>query len=257
MDTVRGELRSACTDESPRHERSQWSSWSSRLQVEPQTWAAMRCTRRGERGSGAATRAVTVIKRLVHLTRGRGSAPSRRDPTAALTACGSRESWVGQMQPDGRRRGGLRVAADCVPSALRGRAGVMVNVPSNSLGEPSRDRKTASCRTDKRGGGYGSATWLGSAAASWPASHGARVLRSLQDVDVDLFANVIAADTVVGTSAGSTVAAQILSGTLPDALSGAQLSRIPPTSRSMSTCVSSWRGSPTSPRPRALLAMTS
>jgi NTE family protein len=51
------------------------------------------------------------------------------------------------------------------------------------------------------------------------------VLRGLQDVDVDLLANVIAADTVVGTSAGSTVAAQITSGTPLDALYGAQLSK--------------------------------
>jgi NTE family protein len=50
------------------------------------------------------------------------------------------------------------------------------------------------------------------------------VLRGLQDADVDLLANVIAADTVVGTSAGSTVAAQITSGTPLDALYGAQLS---------------------------------
>ncbi|MCU1466303.1 MAG: uncharacterized protein JWM72_2231 [Actinomycetia bacterium] len=51
------------------------------------------------------------------------------------------------------------------------------------------------------------------------------VLRGLEDVDVDLLANVIAADTVVGTSAGSTVAAQITSGTPLDALYGAQLSK--------------------------------
>ncbi|MCW2672873.1 MAG: hypothetical protein JWP14_1462 [Frankiales bacterium] len=50
------------------------------------------------------------------------------------------------------------------------------------------------------------------------------VLRGLQDVDADLSENVIAADTVVGTSAGSTVAAQITSGTPLDALYGAQLS---------------------------------
>jgi NTE family protein len=50
------------------------------------------------------------------------------------------------------------------------------------------------------------------------------ILRGLQDVDVDLLANVIAADTVVGTSAGATVAAQITSGIPLDALYGAQLS---------------------------------
>jgi NTE family protein len=50
------------------------------------------------------------------------------------------------------------------------------------------------------------------------------VLRGLQDVDGDLLAKVIAADVVVGTSAGSTVAAQITSGTALDTLYAAQLS---------------------------------
>jgi NTE family protein len=50
------------------------------------------------------------------------------------------------------------------------------------------------------------------------------VLRGLQDVNADLLANVIAADVVVGTSAGSTVAAQIASGTALDTLYAAQLS---------------------------------
>jgi NTE family protein len=50
------------------------------------------------------------------------------------------------------------------------------------------------------------------------------VLRGLQDLDADLLARVIAADVVVGTSAGSTVAAQITSGTSLDTLYAAQLS---------------------------------
>jgi NTE family protein len=50
------------------------------------------------------------------------------------------------------------------------------------------------------------------------------VLRGLQDVDADLLAQVRAADVVVGTSAGSTVAVQITSGTGLDALYAAQLS---------------------------------
>jgi len=39
------------------------------------------------------------------------------------------------------------------------------------------------------------------------------VLRGLQDVDPDLADRVIAADLIIGTSAGSAVAAQITSGT--------------------------------------------
>jgi NTE family protein len=50
------------------------------------------------------------------------------------------------------------------------------------------------------------------------------VLRGLQDVDSDLLAKAIAADVVVGTSAGSTVAVQITNGTGLDALYAAQLS---------------------------------
>ncbi|MCU1428237.1 MAG: uncharacterized protein JWL83_2237 [Actinomycetia bacterium] len=50
------------------------------------------------------------------------------------------------------------------------------------------------------------------------------VLRGLQDVNADLLALVIAADVVVGTSAGSTVAAQITTGTALDTLYAAQLS---------------------------------
>jgi NTE family protein len=50
------------------------------------------------------------------------------------------------------------------------------------------------------------------------------VLRGLQDVNADLLAKVIAADVVVGTSAGSTVAAQITSGTALDTLYAEQLS---------------------------------
>jgi NTE family protein len=50
------------------------------------------------------------------------------------------------------------------------------------------------------------------------------VLRGLQDFDPDLAAQVIAADLVIGTSAGSAVAAQITSGTPLDDLYQAQLS---------------------------------
>jgi hypothetical protein len=50
------------------------------------------------------------------------------------------------------------------------------------------------------------------------------ILRGLQDVNVDVLAKVIAADVIVGTSAGSTVAAQITSGTALDTLYAAQLS---------------------------------
>jgi NTE family protein len=50
------------------------------------------------------------------------------------------------------------------------------------------------------------------------------VLRGLRDANVDLLAKAIAADVVVGTSAGSTVAAEITSGTAIDALYAAQLS---------------------------------
>jgi NTE family protein len=54
------------------------------------------------------------------------------------------------------------------------------------------------------------------------------VLRGLQDVDADLLAKVIAADVVVGTSAGATVAAQITSGIALDTLYAAQLSESSP-----------------------------
>ncbi|MDQ6852839.1 MAG: patatin-like phospholipase family protein [Actinomycetota bacterium] len=50
------------------------------------------------------------------------------------------------------------------------------------------------------------------------------VLQGLQEVNADLLAKVIGADVVVGTSAGSTVAAQITSGTALDTLYAAQLS---------------------------------
>jgi NTE family protein len=50
------------------------------------------------------------------------------------------------------------------------------------------------------------------------------VLRGLQDFDPDLAGRVIAADLVIGTSAGSAVAAQITSGTPLDDLYQAQLS---------------------------------
>jgi NTE family protein len=50
------------------------------------------------------------------------------------------------------------------------------------------------------------------------------VLRGFEDVNADLLARVIAADVVVGTSAGSTVAAQITGGAALDALYTAQLS---------------------------------
>src|ERR1700682_2837567 len=51
------------------------------------------------------------------------------------------------------------------------------------------------------------------------------VLRGLQDVNADLLAKVVAADVVVGTSAGSTVAAQITTGTALDTLYATQLSK--------------------------------
>jgi NTE family protein len=50
------------------------------------------------------------------------------------------------------------------------------------------------------------------------------VLRGLQDSDPGLAARVLAADLVVGTSAGSAVAAQITSGVPLDDLYGRQLS---------------------------------
>jgi NTE family protein len=50
------------------------------------------------------------------------------------------------------------------------------------------------------------------------------VLRGLQDADPDLAARVIAADLIVGTSAGSAVAAQVTSGVALDDLYAAQLS---------------------------------
>ena len=51
------------------------------------------------------------------------------------------------------------------------------------------------------------------------------VLCGLHDVNADLLAKVIATDVVVGTSAGSTVAAQITTGTALDTLYAAQLSK--------------------------------
>ena len=50
------------------------------------------------------------------------------------------------------------------------------------------------------------------------------VLRGLQDADPDLAARVIAADLIIGTSAGSAVAAQVTSGVALDDLYAAQLS---------------------------------
>src|ERR1700744_3734460 len=50
------------------------------------------------------------------------------------------------------------------------------------------------------------------------------VLRGIADVDQPLAGRVIAADTVIGTSAGSTVAAQITSGAELDELYQSQLS---------------------------------
>jgi NTE family protein len=50
------------------------------------------------------------------------------------------------------------------------------------------------------------------------------VLRGIQDADPDLLTQVLAADVVVGTSAGSAVAAQITSGTALEDLYSAQLS---------------------------------
>jgi len=49
------------------------------------------------------------------------------------------------------------------------------------------------------------------------------VLRGVQDIDADLLSSLTAADVVVGTSAGSAVAAQITSGTALDDLYAAQL----------------------------------
>ncbi len=50
------------------------------------------------------------------------------------------------------------------------------------------------------------------------------VLRGIQDIDPGLSASLIAADVVVGTSAGSAVAAQVTSGTALEDLYAAQLS---------------------------------
>ena len=61
------------------------------------------------------------------------------------------------------------------------------------------------------GGGPGAIAWeLG-------------VLRGLADVDAELAQKVISADAVIGTSGGSSVAAQITSGTPLDSLYEAQL----------------------------------
>jgi NTE family protein len=60
----------------------------------------------------------------------------------------------------------------------------------------------------------------GPAALAWELG----VLRGLTDVDAGLAQNVIGADTVIGTSAGSSVAAQVTSGTPLDELYEAQLS---------------------------------
>ena len=49
------------------------------------------------------------------------------------------------------------------------------------------------------------------------------VLRGIQDVDPDLGSGLAAADVIVGTSAGSAVAAQITSGTALEDLYAAQL----------------------------------
>jgi NTE family protein len=54
------------------------------------------------------------------------------------------------------------------------------------------------------------------------------ILRGLQDVNAELLAKLIAADVAVGTSAGSTVAAQITSGAALDPLYAAQLSEASP-----------------------------
>jgi len=51
------------------------------------------------------------------------------------------------------------------------------------------------------------------------------VLRGIQDADAELASSLIAADVIVGTSAGSAVAAQITSGTLLEDLYAAQLSQ--------------------------------
>jgi NTE family protein len=59
------------------------------------------------------------------------------------------------------------------------------------------------------------------------------VLRGLQDVNADLLSKVIAADVVVGTSAGCTVAVEITSGTAIDVLYAAQLSEIKHAVRSL------------------------
>src|SRR6202042_684261 len=53
------------------------------------------------------------------------------------------------------------------------------------------------------------------------------VLRGIGDVDPELLASLRRADVVVGTSAGSAVAAQITSGALIDDLYSAQLSEHP------------------------------
>jgi NTE family protein len=52
------------------------------------------------------------------------------------------------------------------------------------------------------------------------------VLRGLQDADAELAARVIAADLIIGTSAGSAVAAQVTSGIDLDDLYAAQLSEV-------------------------------
>jgi NTE family protein len=51
------------------------------------------------------------------------------------------------------------------------------------------------------------------------------VLRGIQDADAELASSLIAADVIVGTSAGSAVAAQITSGTALEDLYAAQLSQ--------------------------------
>jgi hypothetical protein len=103
---------------------------------------------------------------------------------------------------------GLRNSSRSTTSALRSKKSCGLRYPAPSGGKSV---------TVRRGlvfaGGYvvGVAWELG-------------VLRGLQDVNADLLAKVIAADVVVGTSAGSTVAAQITSGTALDSLYAAQLS---------------------------------
>src|SRR5260370_19271813 len=49
------------------------------------------------------------------------------------------------------------------------------------------------------------------------------VLRGIQDIDPDLESSLVAADVIVGTSAGSAVAGQITSGTALEDLYAAQL----------------------------------